>query len=930
MRPELNFGPVRERPSRRRSPLRPPLAALLLGLALLVSPRALAQDSFEARLDALRSRNDVPQAAVTSVEHLWNTAGRIEDRYEEASESWRRRARRYAEALEAGQDPYQSADGEIVNRGYRSPISNRLQGYAIYLPENYDPSRSYPLYVALHGGSSNGNLFLGVVLGNNMDWQRYSEFLYNDFEPRWKPDWIVVAPTGFGQIMWRWMGEQDVLDVVDDVQANYNVDPDRVILGGLSNGGVGAYAIGSRHAWRFAAVQAMAGAPSWQQYLGGRGRLTDAEEIEVARYSGLHLAENTENTQFSYYHGRTDTGPMRPAYIEQYTQRVQSLNLSAQERWFDAGHDILYLVHRHGRVYPRLAEVRRNRSPQNVRLVTGDYRAARQHWLEVSRIADYPRLATLRGQANSDEIAITTENTRAFFLHVADLPDSEGDNLRIRIDGEIAFEGERDHAGHRLHFVKNNGQWSAGFPNEEGLHKRPGLAGPFTDAYYGRMVHVYGTQNPDHQRALERAAQRGARGWPLWSWDLKQDVVADTEVDEAMMRGAHLVLYGSPGDNAVLERIAGALPIRADENGIIVGRGDSPRRFDGRDVGARFVYPNPLSPDRYVLVNTGVSPEVVSAGNRLPEFLTDYIVYNGRTIPRRQARVQARNRALAEGYFDGQWSLPEDASAAEGAGESEGHGKPQGDAPPAPEEEPWTTLAVPPAPPVPDAPRRHRAPSSDPAGVASRRIWARVPTFRNYRAEIGGARWRHVPRSVWSIRPQNECLAELAESGIPARPRPQPSELVPAPVELLGPIDGVWFRSLHEEHGLLMSCEMALRLPDLVAVLKEHGVLGVEMMSSYRTTPRTSFHTMGLAWDINRFWTADGWLSVLNDFERDPERQTCARRGLPSRARALRKLACDLAATERFSTVLTPNYNEGHRDHFHVDARPDDPRLYLR
>ena len=122
--------------------------------------------------------------------------------------------------------------------------------------------------IVLHGGSSNGNLFLGVVLGNNMNWKEYDIHLWDRYEPRWSPPWIVAAPDGYGQVLWRWMGEQDVLDVIADISQHYNVDADRVVLSGLSNGGVGAYAIGTRHASRFSVVQAIAGSPSWIQYAG--------------------------------------------------------------------------------------------------------------------------------------------------------------------------------------------------------------------------------------------------------------------------------------------------------------------------------------------------------------------------------------------------------------------------------------------------------------------------------------------------------------------------------------------------------------------------------------------------------------------------------------------------------------------------------------
>ncbi|HJL27251.1 MAG TPA: extensin family protein, partial [Polyangiaceae bacterium LLY-WYZ-15_(1-7)] len=892
------------------------------------SAPAPASADDRARLERLMASppEGIPEGTLVSIQHLLDTAERIEDRYEEQARSWRRRASRYLDAVEEGRDPYPLADGEIVNRGYRSPVSTVLQGYAIYLPPDYDPSRSYPVYVALHGGSSNGNLFLGVVLGNNMDWERYIEHLYDDFTPRWTPDWIVVAPTGFGQIMWRWMGEKDVLDVIDDVQRHYSVDPNRVVLGGLSNGGVGAYTIGMRHAWRFSAVHAMAGAPSWVLYLGGMGRLRGAEEREVLRYSAMHLAENSLNTDFHYFHGTEDPGPMRPAYVEQFTERMRSLEgVPVNEHWYEAGHDILYRVHRHGRIYGRLAETRRDPRPREVRVVTGDYRANRQHWVRVTRIAEFPRLARMRALVNEggDGLAITTENARALALEVPDAPLRE--TVRVTVDGDVVYEGPTAALGHRFHVVKRDSGWAAGFPEEPARVKRPGLSGPITDAYYGRTIHVYGTQKPEDLDDLRDAAERGARGWPLWSWDLKQEVVADTELTEAMMREAHVVLYGTPGSNAVLERIGGALPIRVEEDAVVVGE----ERHRGNDVGVRFVYPNPLAPERYVIVQAGVTAQVVERGNRLPEFVADWIVYDGRTVRGRQGRVQGRGRAVDQGWFDRFWRLPgAEAAEDEGAGPDQGQAASAGEGEEA-EEEP--TLPVPPAPPVPEPPARFSAPARDPAGRAVRRIWARVPDFENYRATIPGAEWVVDRRARWSVRAEPACHAALREAGVPFRPRPQPTSIVPSPVEIVGPVDGVWFRMTHEERPFLLSCEMALRLPALVEVLKEHGVHGVEILSSYRSHPRTSFHTMGLALDLPRFWTDEGWLSVQTHYEPTPLQETCGGpRPRDARARRLRAMACALARTRLFQSVLTPNYNEGHRDHFHLDARPDDPRLFLR
>jgi hypothetical protein len=49
-----------------------------------------------------------------------------------------------------------------------------------------------------------------------------------------------------------------VLGTLTDVQSHYAVDPERVFLTGMSNGGIGVYLIGSHHAARFAGLAPMA------------------------------------------------------------------------------------------------------------------------------------------------------------------------------------------------------------------------------------------------------------------------------------------------------------------------------------------------------------------------------------------------------------------------------------------------------------------------------------------------------------------------------------------------------------------------------------------------------------------------------------------------------------------------------------------------
>ncbi len=261
------------------------------------------------------------------------------------------------------------------------------------------------------------------------------------------------------------------------------------------------------------------------------------------------------------------------------------------------------------------------------------------------------------------------------------------------------------------------------------------------------------------------------------------------------------------------------------------------------------------------------------------------------------------------------------------------------------------------APPLPPLRPNYRGPQE--AMKAARYIRKTVPTFINFRSTILRATWRSTPAHEWRVRSRQECLAGLRAQGIRVkvwRPASEETtaegdedalERVPAPVYVRAPIKGVLFRSGYGGR-LLLSCEMVSRLQVIADIVSRHGVDQVVVVSAWRPRPRTSFHTMGLGMDIMRFHLVEpqpgprgemsDWLNVFNDFLATPDLDTCdpaifeedSPLGDNERGRRLSRIACELHASGVFGSVLTPNYNPGHRDHFHIDIRPDDPRIFLR
>ena len=75
----------------------------------------------------------------------------------------------------------------------------------------------------------------------------------------------------------------------------------------------------------------------------------------------------------------------------------------------------------------------------------------------------------------------------------------------------------------------------------------------------------------------------------------------DTKITDAEIAAHNLVLWGDPASNQVLKRIADKLPIRWDAESVKVGA----KSFSAGNNVVVMIYPNPLNPKKYVVLNSG-------------------------------------------------------------------------------------------------------------------------------------------------------------------------------------------------------------------------------------------------------------------------------------------------------------------------------------
>jgi phospholipase/carboxylesterase len=118
--------------------------------------------------------------------------------------------------------------------------------FSLYVPEYYDASRPWPLVVAMHGGSGNGGAFL-------WSWVR---------EARTR-GLIVIAPTASGSTWSLMEPDEDGPNIdrmVDEVAGQWNIDPERQLLTGMSDGGTFSYVLGLGSDCRFTHLAPVAAA----------------------------------------------------------------------------------------------------------------------------------------------------------------------------------------------------------------------------------------------------------------------------------------------------------------------------------------------------------------------------------------------------------------------------------------------------------------------------------------------------------------------------------------------------------------------------------------------------------------------------------------------------------------------------------------------
>jgi len=178
-----------------------------------------------------------------------------------------------------------------------------------------------------------------------------------------------------------------------------------------------------------------------------------------------------------------------------------------------------------------------------------------------------------------------------------------------------------------------------------------------------------------------------------------------------------------------------------------------------------------------------------------------------------------------------------------------------------------------------------------------------------------------------------ECTAELDARGVQWAKASRPG--IAHAVEIKGPLGGVLLASA--DQPLVIDCSLAVSLAESGRYLRALGIERATFSSAYsrrnvRGTNRPSKHSFGLAIDVHTFTGADlGTLRVDKDYEQGLGNDVdCLGAPLTQGGAVLKVMQCQLVRSGLFHLVLSPDYDDAHHDHFHLEALPWADRQALR
>lgn len=277
----------------------------------------------------------------------------------------------------------------------------------LYVPASYSGAKAFGVLLFLHSAG-----------GSGLPWAEQLGDVANE------NSMIVCAPTEPGSLNKGWVYSpfQRTMhrDSLDWLRRHYHIDDDRIVVGGVSRGGHGAWDLAFSYPDQFAGLLGLIGGPAPDR---------------------LALLPSIAHLDFLCLQGAKDEAGI----VEPVRKAVAALkglggNVLYQED-AEAGHSFHF---ESVDLSAWLSGVLRRPFPKKVTVMTAGESGRRSFWLEIVKVVQdagkQPLPARAAGEIDGNEIRLQVENVRELKLHLHEqlLPLAR---VKVLVNGQVRHEG---------------------------------------------------------------------------------------------------------------------------------------------------------------------------------------------------------------------------------------------------------------------------------------------------------------------------------------------------------------------------------------------------------------------------------------------------------------------------------------------------------
>ena len=549
--------------------------------------------------------------------------------------------------LRDGKPSWIAATGLVV-RAYVSKVDGSIQPYGLVIPATFadNPKQARRLDCWFHGRDE--TLTELKFLGER-------EKSRGEFTPA---DTLVLHLYGRYCNASKFAGETDFFEALADVRRNYSIDENRIAVRGFSMGGATIWHLAAHHAGQFAAASPGAGFAETPEYLKvfKSGPPPSWYEQKLWHlYNANDYAVNLLQCPTIAYSGEIDP-QKQSADIMESAMTAEGLKL-ARIIGPNTGHKYEPEAKKELiRQFDALVATGRDPVPREIRFTTWTLRYNQMKWVTVDRLEQHWEQARVNASiVDARTVKIATTNVSAFTISFADgsCPLEVGKSPNVILDGQTITPWKvAQERSWTAHFEKTGNNWKfVPVGGVGGLRKQHGLQGPIDDAFMDSFIIVRPTGTAFNEKSGQWVEREMTRAIDQWRAQFRGDarVENDTEVTDRDLAGNNVILWGDPSSNRLLARLGSKLPLSWDATNLRLG-GET---YSSSDHAPVLIYPNPLNPKRYVVLNSGFTFRGFGSNADQTPKLPDFAIIDITKPP----TTRAPGGVVLAGFFDESWQV---------------------------------------------------------------------------------------------------------------------------------------------------------------------------------------------------------------------------------------------------------------------------------